>query len=443
MNITASYSLLAERFPVLEDVAAMREIYWRNPDLWPAAQALAAAPLGAEDVADAAARLERFRPCIARAFPETAPDGGRIESPLRGLADLQGALGHAAGRPLPGRLMAKLDSHLPISGSIKARGGIYEVLKLAEAVAMDNGLLGLDDDYSKLLDGPARELFGSHAVAVGSTGNLGLSIGIAGSALGFRVTVHMSADAAAWKKELLRARGATVVEHESDYSLAVAEGRREAEGDPRCHFVDDEHSQDLFLGYAVAGKRLAAQMDAAGVPVDAAHPLYVYLPCGVGGGPGGVAFGLKLVYGDAVRCVFVEPTHAPAMLVGLCTGLHEKISVRDLGLDVRTAADGLAVGRPSGFVGRAVEHLIDAVCTVDDDELFRALSLCAETENLRLEPSGVAGVPAMVRAAMLGQAGEEAMSGQATHLVWATGGGMVPSDVWEEYDARGRSLTDA
>lgn len=431
--------------PLIQPLVSLEPVNWFNPAIAPTAAALADVGLTQADVSAASERLRRFASYLAKVFPETAAQGGIIESGIQPLATFQHRLLSEAGISGGGALWLKQDNDLPISGSIKARGGIHEVLKHAEDLALQAGLITLQDDYAVLAEAQAVAFFGQYKIAVGSTGNLGLSIGIMSAKLGFQATVHMSSDARQWKKDKLRASGVTVVEYASDYSVAVENGRLQAESDPACYFIDDENSPHLFLGYAVAAERLALQFVAAGMQVDAEHPLFVYLPCGVGGGPGGVAFGLKLAFGDAVHCVFAEPTHSPCMLLGVYTGLHDQVSVQDFGIDNVTAADGLAVGRPSGFVGKAMQRLIDGYYTVTDEELYRLMFLAHALEDVQLEPSALAGAPGMVRvlsdAPYLARMGlSAARLANATHLIWGTGGSMVPAVEFASYLEKGRAL---
>lgn len=430
--------------PILQDVSNKKEVFRTNPDY---RVQYTADNLNPDAVYSAEKRLERFAPLIQTIFPETESANGIIESPLKESPAMKAALEAQFDIKINGRLLVKCDHELPVSGSIKARGGIYEVLKFAEETAIANGMLARLDDYSVMNTEPFKKLFSRYQLSVGSTGNLGLSIGIMGAALGFQVTVHMSMDAKQWKKDLLRNKGVTVKEYEDDYSKAVEEGRKQAQTDSRCHFIDDENSEDLFLGYATAASRLDRQLKEKGILVDCDHPLFVYLPCGVGGGPGGVAFGLKQIYQENVHCFFAEPTHSPCFLLGLVTGLHSDVSVQDFDLDNKTAADGLAVGRPSGFVGKTVGHMLSGSYTINDDRLFSFLKTAADTENMYLEPSALAGFYGPVQLfkeatgrQFINEHGLQDKMKNATHIVWATGGSMVPKEEMERYYMRGSEI---
>ena len=418
---------------LIDDIKQCKEVYWKNPSYTACEAAIQGCEFSIYDIEEADNRLRRFSSYIKTAFPETEKSYGMIESELREIPCMKNALEKDSGTKLSGRLCIKLDSHLPVAGSVKARGGVYEILKFAEDIALSQGLITPSDDYSVFADEKFRKVFSRYSVAVGSTGNLGLSIGIISAKLGFKVSVHMSSDAKKWKKDMLRSHGVNVIEYESDYSEAVRQGRLEAGKDSMCHFVDDENSEALFLGYSTAALRLKKQLTEMNIPVDAGHPLMVYLPCGVGGAPGGITFGLKQVFRDFVHCFFSEPTNAPCMLLGLSTGLHNKISVKDMGISGVTNADGLAVGRASGFVGRLIEPFLAGCFTVTDERMMNYLRLLSETESIALEPSALAGMYGIV----LCNSGKDLFSvtdmENATHIVWATGGGLVPEDEMEKY----------
>lgn len=409
-------------------------VFFANPGRAPIDAVAGSLPVTRADIEAARDRLARFAPLLADLFPELESSGGIIESPLLPTPVLARRF-QAAGLPAHDRVYLKADHALPVAGSVKARGGLHAVLVVAEGLALAQGLLaGPDDDYRRLGEAAAREFFSGHTLTVGSTGNLGLSIGIFGRGLGFAVTVHMSAEAKAWKKEKLRGVGAVVVEHPGDYAAACAVARQEAAGSERLHFIDDENSLDLFLGYAVAGLRLPEQLDASRIEVSAQTPLLLHLPCGVGGAPGGIAFGTRLALGDAALAFFVEPTQAPAVLLGLASRRHAGVSVAEYGLTGRTVADGLAVPRPSGHVCRIMESVLDGAHTVTDAAMLEYVATAWNDEALRLEPSAAAALagPLAVR-----RAGLPALAGRpATHIIWATGGSLLPDSEFAALLAR-------
>ena len=438
---------------MIEQMKQYSEVFWINPLKKPFEDAIVDIMNShpklptIDDIHAADQRLKRFAPLFQKLFPETERTKGIIESELKSIEAFQNGIITFVGGRILGDWLVKLDSHLDIAGSVKARGGVFEVITFAEKLALEAGILSLTQDYAVLANEEAKSLFSKYTIVVGSTGNLGLSIGITGKALGFNVIVHMSHDAKPWKIQMLKQKGATVHLHKADYSVAVAEGRASAEKDPLCYFIDDENSIILFTGYAVAALRLKTQLESSGRAVNSEHPLFVHIPCGVGGAPGGIAFGLKLIFKDDVRIFFAEPTHSPCMLLGMLTEKYEDISVADIGLDNITDADGLAVGRASGFVGQVMAPLIDGIYTVSDDHMYWFLYMLSISSHIRLEPSALAGFAGPIRLFYEKEGFDYLLQNnlldkmtEATHLSWATGGGLVPEEIMEQFISKGKSV---
>ena len=424
--------------PILEEIIELKPVIWLNPNK-KSMKEMPSFPIKMEDMVSAEKLWDRFAPFFVKAFPETAETYGILESPLKEISQMKSLL-NGENQTIEGNFFLKCDNALPIAGSIKARGGFFEVLHYAEELALKAGLLKKENDYSIFASDRFKEFFNKYKIGVGSTGNLGLSIGIISVQLGFDVTVYVSADAKKWKKDLLRSKGVQIVEFAGDFSEAILAGRQKTNADPKGYFVDDENSNELFLGYTIGALRIAKQLKEQNIKVDKDHPLLVYSPCGVGGSPGGTAFGLKQIYGDNVHCFFVEPTHSPAVLTGLVTGEMSNISVQDIGIDNRTEADGLAVGRPSHFATNISSHIISGIYTIEDEHLFMLLAQLMDTEKIFLEPSATAGLigPQMIAKTDYAKNNNLNME-NATHIAWATGGDLLPEEERKEFYERGVS----
>lgn len=420
--------------PIIKDMVENTPVFWVNDKKDTFENEKDNVQFSAEDIKDAADRWKRFAPWFELTFDDTKKTNGIIEGPYTEVPNFKVDLEKNYDVDIEGNLYVKRDDLLPIAGTIKARGAIYEVLHHAEELALKEGLIsGFDDDYSKFATDEFKKFFSNYSVVVGTTGNLGISVGVTAAAFGFSSIVHMSADAKQWKKDFLRKNGAEVVEHNTDFTEAVNQGRQASEKDPNSYFVDDEDSIYLYLGYTTAGQRLAEQLKEDGIKVDEDHPLFLWLPCGVGGSPGGITFGAKHIFGDNVHAFFAEPTHVPSLLLGTVTEQYSSVHVGDFGIDGKTVMDGLAVPRTSQFVSQVMEHFFDGGYTLTDEEANRNLTLLYDTEKIFLEPAATAGLsgPAYLFKTEEGRkyiSDKNLNMKNATHIAWGTGGSMVPEE---------------
>lgn len=421
-----------KRFPLLKPVINLHPVVWLNTNEVSLEIENGQFP-GIPDMLEGLSFMEKYSPYLAQEFPETKNANGIISSPLIEIESFKNLRNRENNQPNTGKLFLKCDHALPVAGSIKARGGFFEVLKFAHRLSVQEGLIR-ENEAGNFSSKEFKSLFSKYTIGVGSTGNLGLSIGIISAKLGFKVNVYMSRDAKEWKKKLLREKGARVIEEDGDFGVAITKGRTETLSNPYGYFVDDEKSKKLFQGYSLSAFEIQKQLAELDIQIDEAHPLFVYSPCGVGGSPGGVLWGLKNIYGNGVHSFFAEPTHSPSVLIGLITGKMERVSVQDFGIDNHTEADGLAVGRPSAYASSFIKKLVSGIYTLEDGILFELLKQLNDTESIFIEPSATAGLIGPEKVLSSGYIEKNKIDpAKVTHIAWSTGGGLIPQEIKSEF----------
>jgi D-serine dehydratase len=134
----------------------------------------------------------------------------------------------------------------------------------------------------------------------------------------------------------------------------------------------------------------------------------------------------------------------------MMAGAGSHPSIYDVGLSGETEADGMAVPRASLVAVEISRPLISGILTVKDEDLFRLLALASDVEGLVLEPSATAGfaVPSIVCGTPAGRgyldaAGLTDRMSHATHLVWTTGGSLLPSEEHAGFISRSRAMSSA
>jgi threonine dehydratase len=239
---------------------------------------------------------------------------------------------------------------------------------------------GADYFVSKLKD--ARRLI------TASAGNLGQAMAYACRRREIHLTVYASTKANAFKIERMRALGAEVVLFGNDFDEAKIEAKRAA-ARLGVRMVEDSLDVETGEGAGTIGLELATEA----ALLDA-----VLVAFGNGALACGVGVYLKHV-ATKVRIVAVQAAGAPAMIESWRRG--EIVSYDTM----TTIADGIGIRIPIPECVQDMNGIIDEGLLVRDETLLEAMRLAHQHLGLVLEPSGVAGLAALIenRAAFAGK----------------------------------------
>ncbi|HEV2840729.1 MAG TPA: pyridoxal-phosphate dependent enzyme [Chthoniobacterales bacterium] len=251
---------------------------------------------------------------------------------------------------LGARLIVKVETANPIR-SFKGRGAEYLTSKVAEGTEL----------------------------ITASAGNFGQAMAYACSRQKLQLGVYASVNANPFKLERTRMLGATVVLHGEDFDEAKIEAKRVAFATGK-RLVEDGFDAETGEGAGTIGIELAAWKERIDV---------VLLPLGNGALACGVGRYLKEARPE-IRVVAVQSAGAPAML----ESWRRKEVVR---FDsISTIADGIGVRIPIPECVRDMEGVIDDGILVKDASLIEAIRLAHEHLGVVLEPSGAAGLAAIL-----------------------------------------------
>ncbi len=252
-----------------------------------------------------------------------------------------------SGRPL----WLKLEN-LQMTGSFKLRGA-YSMISNLTADSRQRGVITY------------------------SSGNHGQAVAYAARNLGVPAVVVMPLTATDVKVTGARNFGAEVLmEGTTSIERKV---RAEHEAKVRGFVVVPPFDHpDIIAGQATVGSEILE--DCRGVN-------RVYVPIGGGGLAAGLGAAVKQV-SPGVKVIGVEPVGAATMTASLDAGRPVTFET------VSSVADGLLPVRPGDLTFAHAHAFVDAVVTVSDDAIERAVAWLFQYAKLVVEPSGAASVAA-------------------------------------------------
>lgn len=218
-------------------------------------------------------------------------------------------------------------------------------------------------------------------VLAASAGNHAQGVALAAKMLGIHACVYMPVDAALPKVAATRSYGAEIRRFGNSVDEALAEARAEADRTGKVVIHPFDH-EDIVTGQASIALEIAEQVPQVRT---------VIVPTGGGGLLAGVGMALGAAAGHPVEVIGVQAHGAAAYPASLSAGRPVPLE------SMQTMADGIAIGSPGEVPLRIIRDSVARVVTVTEEEISRALLLLAERAKLVVEPSGAAGVAALLQ----------------------------------------------
>jgi threonine dehydratase len=271
------------------------------------------------------------------------------------------------------QVWVKHENHSPV-GAFKVRGGL---VYLAE-------LRGAQPDLSRIV--------------TATRGNHGQSVAFAARRLGFEATIVVPFGNSPEKNAAMRALGARLIEHGTDFQSA-AEHARELASSEQAHMIPSFHVT-LVRGVASCGLEFLRALPALET---------VYVPIGMGSGACAMVLARDAL-GARTRVVGVVADRAPAY--ALSFERREVVATAT----AETMADGVACRVPDPDALAILLRGLDRVVRVSEDEIAAAMGhYFTDTHNVA-EGAGAAPLAALLKE-------HEVMRGRVVGLV-LTGGNV-------------------
>jgi threonine dehydratase len=227
---------------------------------------------------------------------------------------------------------------------------------------------------------------GVKALVTASAGNFGLALAYAGKQRGIAVTVYAAETASPGKIARIRSVGGVVQLVGRDFDEAKDHARLYAER-MDVMYVEDGREPAIAAGAGTMAMEVTGWVE----PIDT-----MLVPLGNGALLAGVGCWFR-AHSPQTRIVGVCAEGAPAMAQSWQA--HTALSTPS----VDTIADGIAVRVPVPEALADLEGVVDDIVLVSDDAIKLALRLIYKHLGLIAEPSGAAGVAALLSHSVLAQ----------------------------------------